>query len=417
MKKRLFPLALALVMALSLAVPAFAQDGPPALDVSVSGTDESAPPEDREFTLRNFTEEELIDGSRFSTLRTVFTRNEGTEAVEAKGVTTLAPGSSVTISGLRPRDDSAPWDVLQLRAWSDPDGDGVYDQRLFTYYCQGEGQRSPVVVSASAPGPFLYYRFDASEGRPVYSSSLCAGDGVLVGPGSVDFDTYFEGCSSVTLTGDRLARLFGPNTLVRLEAAVRDHGIIKPFEGDGTRLFHFYIPEGEPEPEPVPEFTDTPSWCVKEAQWAVERKITNGYGGNDKFAPDIDCTVQEILTFLWRAENRPEYTGKAPRLVAAWYADGVNWAYEKGLIGDSFVPDAPCTRAQAVTFIWKALGEPEAEAAAGFPDVDAEDSCAAAVDWALEKGVTKSYGGTGGFAPDRVCSRGEIACFLYRAYN
>ena len=149
----------------------------------------------------------------------------------------------------------------------------------------------------------------------------------------------------------------------------------------------------------------------------MERKITNGYGAKDKFAPDIDCTVQEILTFLWRAEDRPEYTGKAPRLVAAWYADGVNWAYEKGLIGDSFVPDAPCTRAQAVTFIWKALGEREAGEAAGFSDVDAASPIAPAVSWAVEKGVTNGYGGKDTFAPGRVCTRGEIACFLYRAYN
>lgn len=166
-----------------------------------------------------------------------------------------------------------------------------------------------------------------------------------------------------------------------------------------------------------PKFTDTPSWCAKEAQWAVERKITNGYGGNDKFAPNNDCTVQEILTFLWRAEKHPKYTGKAPMDVPSWYADGVNWAYSEGLIDEQTDPASPCTRAQAVTFIWKARGELKAVKTASFPDVAAGDSYADAVDWASEKGVTQSYGGTGNFAPDRVCNRGQIACFLYRAYN
>ncbi|MDE6259696.1 MAG: S-layer homology domain-containing protein, partial [Oscillospiraceae bacterium] len=168
---------------------------------------------------------------------------------------------------------------------------------------------------------------------------------------------------------------------------------------------------------PAPAFTDVPSWFEKEVAWAVEKGITNGYGGSSTFAPNVECPHTQILTFLWRAADKPTASVKAPITVASYYQDAVNWAYEKGLIDDSFQPDALCTRAQAVQYIWQALGKQDAKTAASFSDVDAGASYADAVSWAVEKGVTKGYGGSDTFAPDRVCNRGEIAAFLYRAYN
>lgn len=164
-------------------------------------------------------------------------------------------------------------------------------------------------------------------------------------------------------------------------------------------------------------FTDLYSWCDKEARWAAQEGITNGYGGKSTFAPGVDCTQAQILTFLWRARGEPQ-AGRAPVTTAASYQAAVNWAYEEGMTGDSFDPDAPCTRSQAVWYIWKALGEPLAGETASFTDVDAGSSYAQAVSWAAEKGVTEGSGnGDGTFAPGRVCTRGEIACFLYRAYS
>ena len=170
------------------------------------------------------------------------------------------------------------------------------------------------------------------------------------------------------------------------------------------------------EPTSSPAFTDTPDWCAKEAQWAVDKGITNGAGSADRFAPTQDCAHEQILTFLWRAAGKPA-AAQAPVTVASYYQDAVNWAYEKGFIDQSLQLSDPCTRAQAVWYIWKALGEPQAAQAASFSDVDAGAHYAGAVSWAVEKGVTKGYGGEDTFAPDRVCGRGEIACFLYRAYN
>lgn len=177
-----------------------------------------------------------------------------------------------------------------------------------------------------------------------------------------------------------------------------------------------YVYDPNAAPAKTSGFTDVPSWFEKEVQWAADKGITKGYGGGATFAPGIKCPHTQILTFLWRAEDKPTASTQAPFTVAASYQDAVNWAYEKGLIDDSFEPDALCTRSQAVWYIWQARNTPEAAEAAGFSDVDADAPYAGAVSWAVEKGVTEGYGGSS-FAPDLVCTRGEIAAFLYRAYH
>ena len=172
-----------------------------------------------------------------------------------------------------------------------------------------------------------------------------------------------------------------------------------------------------PASSPAPAFSDTPSWCSAEAQWAVEQGITNGAGSATLFAPAQECTHEQILTFLWRASGKPAAAQEAPITAASYYQDAINWAYEKDFINDSFHLSAPCTRVQAVWYIWKALGEPQAARAASFSDLEPNYPYLPAVSWAVEKEVTKGYGSVSTFAPDKACSRGEIACFLYRAYN
>ncbi len=178
-----------------------------------------------------------------------------------------------------------------------------------------------------------------------------------------------------------------------------------------------YTPSTNP-PTPAPQFTDLPDWCGEEAQWAADNGIAKGTG-DGKFSPGTDCTHQQILTFLWRAEGEPAATAKAPVTVAADYAGAVNWAYEEGMIDHSFDPQAPCTRADAVTYIWQALGSRKAEAVSSFTDMSADADCAGAVAWAVEHEVTNGFAngdGTFSFRPSQVCTRGQIACFLYRAY-
>ena len=171
-------------------------------------------------------------------------------------------------------------------------------------------------------------------------------------------------------------------------------------------------------PSTVPAFSDvTPTaFYAAPVAWAVYKEITNGYGSNDKFAPSIDCTEAQILTFLYRAAGKPSTT-KSPVSVAASYQDAINWAYEKGMIGEEFKENTQCTRATAVNYIWQAFDKPKAEKASSFTDVDKGADYAEAVSWAVEKGVTNGYGGNDTFAPNRVCNRGEIVTFLYRAYK
>lgn len=179
-----------------------------------------------------------------------------------------------------------------------------------------------------------------------------------------------------------------------------------------------YVPDAvQPGPEGA-GFTDLHGWCDTEARWAADQGITNGYGGRDTFAPDVECTHEQILTMLWRALEEPEAGEELPVEVPAHYAKALNWAYEEGLMDRRGMGrSAPCTRLGAVYYIWKALGAPEPSQAASFSDVDPGSPVAKAVSWAVEEGITKGYGGGDTFAPDRVCTRGEIACFLYRAFH
>lgn len=171
--------------------------------------------------------------------------------------------------------------------------------------------------------------------------------------------------------------------------------------------------------QPVPSFTDVPGWCAKEAQWAAAQGIAKGTG-NNRFTPGRNCTHQEILTFLWRAADRPDPTATAPVTVAADYAGAVNWAYGEGMIDGSFNPKAPCTRADAVIYIWKACGELGADAH-GFNDIpDGNEDLSLAVNFAAVCGISNGYDngdGTFSFRPNKVCSRGEIVTLLYRAYG
>ena len=179
------------------------------------------------------------------------------------------------------------------------------------------------------------------------------------------------------------------------------------------------------------EFPDFPNpfsdiapsdFCCDAVMWAVAKDITNGIG-NYTFAPNQPCTRAQIVTFLWRAAGSP-----APKSASnftdvpadAYYAKAVAWAVENGITGGTgdgkFSPDATCTRAQAVTFLYRASGSPAVSGNAAFTDVAADAYYAAAVTWAEKNGITGGIGG-GLFGSDQSCTRGQIVTFLYRARN
>lgn len=163
---------------------------------------------------------------------------------------------------------------------------------------------------------------------------------------------------------------------------------------------------------PAPSFTDVSAgeWYADPVAWAVEKGITNG-ATPTKFEPTTNCTHAQILTFLYRA-NRGQ--GKAE---AADMDKAVAWARQKGMIGNNFDGSRPCTRADAVNYIWQALGK-ESAPASSFTDVPATAAYAQAVSWAVANGVTNGTNAAGNtFSPNQVCTRGHIVTFLQRAYD
>ena len=165
---------------------------------------------------------------------------------------------------------------------------------------------------------------------------------------------------------------------------------------------------------PKSNFTDVPRWFAAEVSWAEDNGIAKGYG-NGKFGTDDPCTNAQILTFLWRAANTPDAKAKSPFTVQSYYQGAVDWAYGEGMIDGTFDPEGSCTRSSAMVYIWQVFGKQSAPASS-FVDVPANASYAAAVNWGVANGVTKGCGNND-FQPGKVCSRGEIAAFLYRAYN
>ena len=170
-------------------------------------------------------------------------------------------------------------------------------------------------------------------------------------------------------------------------------------------------------------FYDVPNnaYYYEAVKWAQEKGITGGIG-NGLFGPNQPCTRAQIVTFLWRAAGSPEpkaMSSFADVSTDAYYAKAVAWAVENGITtgtGDGkFSPDATCTRAQSVTFLFRAIGK-LVDSKAEFSDVLTDSYYANAVAWAVENGVTNGIG-DGLFGPDNSCTRAQIVTFLFRAYQ
>ena len=169
-------------------------------------------------------------------------------------------------------------------------------------------------------------------------------------------------------------------------------------------------------------FYDVPNdaYFYEAVKWAVKNGITDGVGDN-LFAPGQPCTRAQIVTFLWRAAGSPEPKSTAAGMTdvvpGSYYAKAVAWAVENGITTGTaegtFSPDATCTRAQAVTFLARAQNA-KATGKTAFSDVPADSYFADAVAWAQANGVTTGTTETT-FSPDSDCTRAQIVTFLYRA--
>ena len=173
---------------------------------------------------------------------------------------------------------------------------------------------------------------------------------------------------------------------------------------------------------PVAPFDDVPedAYYTDAVYWAARRGITSGVGGN-RFAPNMTCTRAQIVTFLWNAAGNPEaesltvpFTDVSPD---AYYYKALCWATENeityGTSDTTFSPNGVVTRAQTVALLWRTAGSPEAAADVTFTDVPADAYYAAAVRWAAANDITA---GTGGdcFSPAAPCTRAQIVALLYR---
>lgn len=170
-------------------------------------------------------------------------------------------------------------------------------------------------------------------------------------------------------------------------------------------------------------FYDVPNgaYFYEAVKWAVDKGITNGLS-DTMFGPYESCTRAQIVTFLWRAAGSPE-----PKTASsftdvpanAYYAKAVAWAIENGITNGmtetTFAPNATCTRGQSVTFLYRAL-KGTASGSTNFTDVKSDAFYTDAINWAVANNVTNGTSNTT-FSPNADCTRAEIVTFLYRAYQ
>ena len=165
-------------------------------------------------------------------------------------------------------------------------------------------------------------------------------------------------------------------------------------------------------------FTDVPSgsWYEEPISWAVEEGVTTGTS-ESTFSPDVTCSKAEILTFIWRAcgSQEPAISNPFTDISSVdYYYNAALWAYENGIVdGIVFSPNTPCSRSMAVTYLWAKEGRPTPSTSASFTDVGSNADYVQAVSWAVEQEITNGTSATA-FSPDEICSRSQIVTFLYR---
>lgn len=390
MKKRFLPLVLALVLCLGMAVPAFAAD-------------EDALPEASP-TLIAPENSGIILNEEIWSLRIVgFARSGSNDSHIAYGtyqpvegddfydgwdevyIPLVPKGMDIAVTGVSSADE------VLLRAFSAADmEEGPWDLpggtflffRLFTW----ESGKDVSLAPLDMDDPMGFEYDDPQDGTNLVAGTITAAD--------AGFTVSKDG--DMVIDSEWLYGLLDEGDL--LMVTVGDYFWMYQLSGDPFLISDVFTD------------VDAGKWYTDPVAWARQEGIAAGTTSTS-FSPNNDCTQAQILTFLYRAA-RGEGEATADDMAKA-----IAWAKEKGMIDDNFDGSTPCTRSTAVSYIWQAFGKPGA-GASSFTDVDANADYAAAVSWAVEKGIT---GGTNTertkFSPDDICTRGHIATFLYRAYN
>lgn len=212
--------------------------------------------------------------------------------------------------------------------------------------------------------------------------------------------------------------------------AVKDaSGDLLPLADLGNGKYSFVMPDGKVSVEAefvktaATSFADVPAnaYFADAVKWAVDKGVTNGLS-DTMFGPYKSCTRAQIVTFLWRAAGSPELKTMSSFTdvpASTYYAKAVAWAIENGITNGmtetTFAPDATCTRGQIVTFLYRAL-KGTASGSTNFTDVKSDTFYADAINWAVANNVTNGTSNTT-FSPNADCTRAEIVTFLYRAYQ
>ena len=232
--------------------------------------------------------------------------------------------------------------------------------------------------------------------------------------------------------GDRVTVTVKPDAGYKLDSlkVLDKNGRELELTGKGDGRFTFIMPAGKVEVKAafteevkISPFRDVPTdaYYYEAVKWAQKKGITGGIG-DGLFGPNQPCTRAQIVTFLWRAAGSPEPEGTAAGMtdVAAgsYYEKAVAWAIENGITTGTadgrFAPDATCTRAQGMTFLFRA-SKASADGAPAFGDVAADAYYAEAVKWATDNGITNGTTSST-FSPGSGCTRAQIVTFLWRLY-
>lgn len=332
-------------------------------------------------------------------------------------------------------DKFQPGTVYTAKITLETSGAGVFSAKSTYNPIEGKAATATPVLTGDthADSMILSYTFDATEGSTGGSTGGGSTGGVTTyaitvkdsknGDVTASHKSAAKG-TTVTLTVDP-DKGYVLDTLTVLDDKGKE---IKLTEKNGKYVFT--MPSGKvtvagrfkvEQPAGKHPFADIPSGAYYENAviWAADKGITGGTSATT-FSPNGICTRAQAVTFLWRAAGSPapkSMNSFADVPADAYYAKAVAWAVENGITsgtgGGKFSPNATCTRAQIVTFLYRAAGSPAVSGGNAFSDVKAGAYYADAVTWAANKGITGGIG-NGLFGSDNNCTRAQIVTFLYR---
>ena len=355
------------------------------------------------------------------------------DAADESVVRNLAPGKTITVSGtsdgnkdqVNDGDTSTKWDSNAMKSGSTDTGDA------WIYIDLGEEETyeiSQIVVryfNKIYPTSWVIQSSDDGENWTDVTDVMTKADNGPTHPvETVDFEEPFTA---------RYVRLYF-NTL---NTAAAGNGVgITELEIYGKEIVETPVPTPTPTPTPTPNpdpwknpFKDVSEtkWYYNAVAWGSQKNVVAGIK-EDMFYPSASCTRAQIVSFLWRAEGRPEPASAGCKFTdvnsSDWYYKAVLWATEKGYVagyGDTiFAPDATCKRAEMVTFLWRMEGKKVPSSAENpFTDLPEKEWYTKAAQWAYENGVVSGYDTDDGkaFVPNNTIARAETVTMLYRFYN